>query len=87
MNKYTDPCDPKGLIYEAYHIPNISAKDCRTIFFDWAISVSENRDATKDVNKLYQKYRRIYKDHPMTSVLGEGIKIYEKKPRRRPRLD
>ena len=85
MKKYSDPCDPKGLIFEAYNIPEISEKDCRVIFFDWAISVSENRNAFDDINMLYRKYVEIKKNHPMTEVLREGLANLSKKQKKRSR--
>ena len=86
MVKYSDEIDPKGLIYEAYRIPNISKEDCRTIFFDWALSLDPGKDLILAVRSLHHKYKVINNLHPMTLVLQEGLKeINPNKKKRRHR--
>ena len=34
------PDDPKGLIADAYRIDGIDKAECRSIFLDWALSLS-----------------------------------------------
>ena len=66
-------CDPGGLIYEAYQINDLSEKDARTIFFDWAMGLREGGDLAADVQVLLAAYERGAPDHPMTAVLREGL--------------
>ena len=72
MRKSGDPDDPKGLIYEAYRIENITKPDCRTIFLDWALSLPEGRDQRAAVADAIARYGPFHPDHPMTEVLREG---------------
>ena len=85
MKKYSDPNDPKGLIYEAYQIPNITEKDCRTIFFDWALSIESGKDPVEEIRNLYEKYVALDKTHPMTLIFEEGFKVLGRRPKRRRR--
>lgn len=64
-----DALDRKGLIYESYRIDGISLKECRTIFLDWALSVTPDRDMKDDVQKLLTQYADQPADHPMTQTL------------------
>ena len=80
MKTLNDPDDPKGLIHEAYRIEGITAGECRTIFLDWALSLSADRDVTGAIGQLLQRYDR--PGHPMTIVLTEGLQTAAK-PRRR----
>ena len=65
--------DPRGLLYEAYRIEGIGAADCRTIFFDWALGLPAELDATQAVRQAYAHYASLFPDHPMTEVLAEGL--------------
>ena len=40
--------DPRGLIYESYRIEDVTEAQCRSIFFDWALGASPERDARAD---------------------------------------
>lgn len=62
------PDDPKGLIAEAYRIEGITAAECRSIFLDWALSLSG--DLTPALERLLVGRPE---DHPMTGVLREGL--------------
>lgn len=74
-------CDPRGLIYEAYRIDDISAEDCRSIFFDWALGVPAGEDAKQYVNDLLAHYGD--PTHPMTAVLEEGLRSMDQTKGRR----
>lgn len=67
-----DQFDPKGLIFEAYRIEGIGRAECRTIFLDWALSLSEDMDARRAIGVLIERYGA-NADHPMTQVLREGL--------------
>ena len=85
MEKYSNPSDPKGLIYEAYRIPKISEEDCRTIFFDWALSLEIEKNPVQEIRILYKKYGEMDKLHPMTLVLQEGLESVSQNRKRRRR--
>lgn len=65
--------DPKGLIKEAYQIDGISLAECRSIFLDWALSLSEGTNTSKALSDLVDIYGQAEADHPMTSILQEGL--------------
>ena len=67
------PCDPGGLIFEAYRIEDLSEPDARTIFFDWAMGSGAREDLAEDVKALLSVYGEAHPDHPMTAVLQEGL--------------
>lgn len=69
-NAMSDP-DPKGLIRESYRIEGITEPECRSIFLDWALSVtsSDPRDEIRALLEIYGARA----DHPMTGVLTEGL--------------
>lgn len=71
------PDDPKGLIAEAYRIDGITAAECRTIFLDWALSLSGN--LTPVIERLLTGRPD---DHPMTVVLREGLSVPKRSGRR-----
>ena len=64
-----DAFDPKGLIREAYNIDGITEPECRSIFLDWALSVSVPSDEALPVLIA----RHATPGHPMTKVLEEGL--------------
>jgi hypothetical protein len=76
-----DPHDPKGLIREAYRIDGITLPECRSIFVDWALSLS-SADARPAIEALLQRHAAQPQDHPMTVVLREGL-AQSPAPRRR----
>ena len=76
-----DPADPKGLIFEAFRIDGITKPECRTIFLDWALSV-EAPDTAPLIKALLHRHRTDPDDHPMKSVLKEGLQA-QPRPRRR----
>ena len=64
--------DPRALIVEAYRIEGIVEADCRSIYFDWAMGASADRDMIADTKALLSFYEPDAPDHPMTKVLREG---------------
>ena len=85
MKKYSDPSDPKGLIFEAFRIPGITEKDCRTIFFDWALSIDKEKNPIDEIRHLYNKYSELDAGHPMNLVLKEGLEFKAHSRRRKKR--
>lgn len=71
MNR-VDQHDPRGLIGEAYKIDGIGMAECRSIFFDWALSQPQGGEA-EAVSVLLANYGAEAPDHPMTAVLREGL--------------
>lgn len=74
--------DHKGLIREAYRIDGITLEECRSIFLDWALSLSSEFDTGQAIETLIAAYAPQSPDHPMTSVLRDGTQTMAK-PRRR----
>ena len=75
MAKNTGPTaalDPRALILDAYRIDGIVEADCRSIYFDWAMGSSVDRDMVADTKALLAFYEASAPDHPMTKVLREG---------------
>ena len=66
-------CDEKGLIFEAYNIENIDLNSCRTIFFDWVVSLDPSINQREAINELLETYSRMFPNHPMTELLIEGL--------------
>ena len=73
--------DPKGLIREAFQIDGISDAECRSIFLDWALSVSDE-DPRHLIRTLLEVHADAPLDHPMRLVLLEGLSK-PTRPRRR----
>lgn len=74
--------DRKGLIREAYRIEGITAAECRTIFLDWALSLPVGEDSAAALRQLLDRYGSDAPDHPMTTVMTEGL-TQTAAPRRR----
>ncbi|MHA3913566.1 hypothetical protein [Halovulum sp. GXIMD14793] len=83
MSQGDIPEDPRGLIREAYSMDGISAKDCRTVFFDWAIGAPDMADPIASIRALHNHYAPRFPDHPMTEVLQEGLVVRPARRRRR----
>ncbi|GKY88949.1 hypothetical protein [Sinisalibacter aestuarii] len=64
--------DPRRLIAEAYNIEGIGLAECRSIFFDWAMSRPEG-DEGEAISALLADHGAAAPDHPMTAVLREGL--------------
>lgn len=73
--------DPRGMIYESYRIDGISIEECRMIFLDWALEAAQV-DMRGKLQTLLAEYRDDNQDHPMTSVILEGLEKSEHKGRR-----
>lgn len=82
MSRTRDPLDAKGLIREAYRIEGIAEPECRSIFLDWALSLPDGQDVGAAINIYLSRYAAEFPDHPMTSVLRQGLERAEA-PRRR----
>ncbi len=65
--------DPKGLIFEAYRIEGITASECRSIFLDWALSLPLETDMRAVITRLLAHYEAQGPNHPMTTVLRDGL--------------
>ena len=78
----TDERDPKGLIRDSFRIVGITAPECRSIFLDWALGLPAGADLEAARSALLSRYVDVAPDHPMTSVLREGLGTAAQ-PRRR----
>lgn len=67
-----DASDPKNLIREAYRIEGITDGECRSIFMDWALSLTDT-DPLPHIRTLLDRYGPDAPDHPMTAVLEQGL--------------
>lgn len=76
--------DPKGLIRESYRMESITDSECRSILIDWALSLPAGADQRAALEDLIGRYGDA-KDHPMTSLLHEGLTAPPRARGRRPR--
>ena len=76
-----DDIDPTGLIREAYRIEGITPGECRSIFVDWAIKLPAGIVPQTAIARLLEAHTDA-EDHPMTTVLREGLTA-SPTPRRR----
>jgi len=76
-----DANDPKGLIFEAFRIEGITEPECRSIFLDWALSV-EADDVRPLIEALLERHAADPDDHPMKSVMAEGLQARPRARRR-----
>lgn len=76
-----DPIDPKGLIRESFRIDWITDGECRSIFVDWALSVS-GADPREAISALLARYADAPAAHPMLAVLRAGLDASPKGGRR-----
>jgi hypothetical protein len=74
--------DPKGLVRESYAIDGITLGECRSIFLDWALSLAPGTTPHDAMRLLIAHYGQDRPDHPMTSVLGDGLAAPEHPQRR-----
>ena len=72
MKKWAHPADPRGLIREAYNIVDLSEKDCRTIFLDWALGIPAETDIARLMSELAEHYAQLNPEHPMSILLNEN---------------
>ena len=73
--------DPKNLIAESYEIIGITTSECKSIFLDWALSLSLEKESCLVAKKLHDYYCEMNKDHPMTLLLAEAANKTEKRSR------
>ena len=69
------PCDPRGLIHEAYAIDGIGTEECRSIFFDWAIGLDAALDTVEAARTLAAELGAANPDHPMTRILAQASEV------------
>ena len=74
--------DPRGMIYEAYRIENVTLEECRMIFLDWAMNTPLG-DTNANLRELLAEYEAGNANHPMTLVVREGLKSAEATGKRR----
>ncbi len=77
-----DDVDWKGVIRESYRIEGIRIEECRSIFLDWLISVRGEAEVKAQIRFLLDQLGPQNPDHPMTTVLTEGLKEPKAKGRR-----
>ena len=77
-----DTLDPKALIQEAYRIEGITGPECRSVFLDWALSHPVGFDTRSALLALIERHGTGAEDHPMTTVLREGLQTAQAKGRR-----
>ena len=65
--------DPKGLIREAYAMPNITEAECRTVFLEWAMTLHSDVDAIQALRILLAHYQPDHAGHYMTSLIAQGV--------------
>jgi len=75
--------DPKGLIRESYLIDGITAGECRSVFMDWALSLPVGAGFKEALAHLIAVYAAGNPDHPMSTVLQDGLTLPEAEARRR----
>ena len=73
MAEAKDQNDPKGLIREAFRIEGIGPEECRSIFFDWALSVPLGQDTKPMIEALLARYASEPQGHPMKAVLLDAL--------------
>ena len=67
-----DHNDPKALIRESFNIEGIKIEECRSILFDWALSLPNDADARIILPLLLEQYGD-KQEHPMLVTLKEGM--------------
>lgn len=66
-----DEIDAAGLMREAYRIEGITGPECRSIFLDWALKLPDGTDVAAAIETVLAAYGAA--DHPMTTVLRDGL--------------
>jgi hypothetical protein len=77
------PCDPRGLIQEAYAIEGIGTEECRSILFDWAVGLDSGLDTVAAAKRLHADLAVSNPDHPMSRLLAEAAHGTPRRRRRR----
>ena len=73
--------DPKGLVRESYAIEGITTPECKSIFIDWALSLT-TADPHEAMRALLVHYGEANPDHPMTAILTAGLTAPDRPQRR-----
>ena len=68
-----DEIDKTGLIRESYRIDGIEPSECRSIFLDWALKLPMEVDQRQAIELLIEKYANGLPEHPMSTVLCDGL--------------
>jgi hypothetical protein len=74
--------DPRGLIAEAYRMPDLDEAECRSIFLDWVLGQPEGSDVAALAAILLEKPDAA-PGHPMSAVLRSATSEAGSPPRRR----
>jgi len=69
----TDAIDPKGLIRDALLIEGISLSECRSIFFDWALSLPDGADNKQAIQAVLKRHDTAPPEHPIIQTLQDGL--------------
>ena len=69
--------DPKGLIRESYAIEGISAPECRSIFFDWALSLAGGTDEREAIRVLLAHYGAEAAGQAVKGAAKVGVGVVE----------
>ena len=77
--------DPNGMITESYNIAGITEEECRSIFFGWALGFNQGLDPIDAIKEFLKAYESKYPQHPMNTVLREGLTEHKINPSRRVR--
>ena len=77
--------DPRDLIGEAYRMPGLTARECRAVFFDWALGRGPAEGSPEAARALRDRYAPKHPGHPMTAILNEAASAPQARarPRRR----
>lgn len=65
--------DPKGLVRESYAIEGITEAECKSIFIDWALSLSSATPAPEALRVLLATWAEGREAHPMTQILAAAL--------------
>lgn len=68
-----DALDPRGLIRESFRMDGIGPRECRTIFLDWALGLSDGADRPALVRALLDRHADVPAHHPMIEVLEAAL--------------
>jgi len=68
-----DEIDKTGLIRESYQIDGITQGECRSVFLDWALKLPMGTQPKDAIGFLIETYAASAPDHPMNSVLKDGL--------------
>ncbi len=74
--------DPRGLMTDAYAMPDLDLPQCRGIFLDWILGLPAERSAQSAIHEILAQHENDGAEHPMTAVLRDGLKA-PASPRRR----